>query len=363
MCLNVYHPDNPISIPYYNEQISFPGENDVISDFRFLIRNNGKESINRLYFLFPGDQYVFDEENRNAVKIDAVYDLTNELPMNAPIAAGPILKNEEGWFEEWDPSEHGGVPGLTLHKPEPNNPVFPVPGLHGEWHKDCKSVPILPEGLSIDSLQLIQTNGVTFFMADIVPGIKPGATRWFYWSVRSKEAGHSYKTPFGCVQVLQVASPFDVHRATKERLECSSDLPPEFGNNYEDEENLKSYLREVQRQAVETLKIDKGWLVDIKLYELTVHVGRPSERFLFSWMVERDLQLRANSPMLNDPDPWYAGGELIIPSEPTGEGSKHLRYDWKGGSRLRPNGYPWQGQGFNLTLMFSLKEQPTSLYN
>jgi hypothetical protein len=76
--------------------------------------------------------------------------------------------------------------------------------------------------------------------------------------------------------------------------------------------------------------------VDIQYYELAIWPGKPTERVIVSWQMDRDLRMRSGSPRLGT-DPYGR--------EPRGEPI----YEWKSGTLLMPD-HAWKDEGFILHL-------------
>jgi hypothetical protein len=93
-------------------------------------------------------------------------------------------------------------------------------------------------------------------------------------------------------------------------------------------------MAKVVSRMMQTMGLHRPRCVQIKYYELVVNPGPPSKRFILNWKVERDLRMRSHSPRTVQND------ELI--------------YEWKSGSMLFPDGYPWKNEGFVLHLKLVL---------
>lgn len=299
MCLEVYHPELPLIIPYENEIIRFSSLESFSGVYKLLIRNTGNLPLDYFNVLYPRRLYV--ETDSGTWLMRGVSDITEQLPS--------LLR---------DSSLRGDR--LTLLQPDPNRPQFDRPPLEGSFlPKDSRI--LVPGDLYTQGLMLLREIDAGFFQVRLTTPIEPLDARWFCFRIKIPQAGLVTDTPIGRVAIHQLASPVDVRHTVEEKLET--------GLRRAEQAGAAAWVGNLTRQVMQTLGVTRERRSEIEYYELVVNPGPPADRFLLSCDVERDLRMRSNSP------------------RPFGD---ELLYEWKSGSILRPDGYPWKNEGFILHL-------------
>ncbi len=317
MCLEAFHPEQPIVIRYENEVVEFIGNSEIRGVYCLLIQNAGRSPIERLSFLYPSWLPKSESGNPADLTLDAV------SVLDAPLT---LLGGE------YDASQQR----FTLNQPDPNRPQFLRPPLSGEWLPNKGHLTMSLPGSPIEALQILECFGTTFFQLEWEPDayLAPNESRWIVLEIScQRPCTRIDQSVLGCPVIIhQLASPYDVRHTTEELLE-------------QIERALEGqWLSDVVRNLRQDIGIIAPRRVDMEYYELTVYPGPATERFVIDWHAERDLRMRSNSPrmVLDHPDtPPLHRGEMV--------------FDWKSGSMLKPDGYPWKHEGFFLHLTFACK--------
>lgn len=310
MCLEIYHPEMPVQIPFKSEVVAFTGPLDFVARYTFLIRNGGSSPIERLWVLFP--RGLFDTPTQRSVPWTKPEDITDKLGPNANQHFLPPSRDT-----------------LTLVQPDPNRPQFDREPLTGFWFPSATTRWVMPPGITADHVSLMRKAELACWQVDLGDNaLAPQQARWFWWEVTVRGSG----SPLGrtCLRqnfvLQQLASPIDVRRTFVELFE---------GGQRDSQAKGDLTTAEMCSELLKALGLRYERRVDIQYYELAIWPGRPSQRMIVSWHMERDLRLRSGSPRLGT-DPLR---------EPQGEPI----YEWKSGSILEPD-HAWKDEGFILHL-------------
>jgi hypothetical protein len=194
--------------------------------------------------------------------------------------------------------------------------------MSGWLHANQDASLSVPREIGDLGLIVLREIDCTFFQVRLHTPLEPLDSRWFAFQINAAEVGVVEQTPLGPIAIHQLASPIDVRHTVQEKLET--------GLRRAESTGAPTWVTSLSRNIIEILGVTTERRCEIEYYELVVNAGPPSERFLISWEVERDLRMRSNNPRRND------SGDLL--------------YEWKSGTILRPDGYPWKNAGFILHL-------------
>lgn len=300
MCLEVFHPELPIIIPYESEIIEFDGGQTATDTFSFLVRNTAHIPIRSLNVVFS--RGLYERTHAGEWRIAGVRDITHTLPTSIGELQGPNDGTLTLKLDDRHPSQHEQAT------------------LEGSWLPGDSTFSVT--GPTRAHLCLLQKLNYTFFQVELGTLLHPQEGRWFCWQVDLRDIGVTVPSKLGVLVLHQIASPLDVRRTLSEQVQAASRLSQMFG---------PPWLEEVTQTLREVLGIATERCVDVQYHELVVRPGDSKKCVLLAWTSERDLQMRSPSPRLgSDPQ-----------REPVGE----LLYEWKSGSLLDR---PQNGKGFIL---------------
>lgn len=307
MCVEVYHSEVPLVVPYEIEILRLTGERSFKATHALLVQNVGHVPISTLNVLYP--RMLYEQDGTDWVIPDGCL-------RNATADIRGLLRGVELHGDE-----------LVLAQQDPNRPQFARPPLAGTWLPDDFHVQ-MPKGFPAAGLSFLAKLRQSFFQLRFEAPINPRQARWIGLEFDVLEAGVPANSLLGNVVIHQLASPVDVRRTVDEQVECAqrtgeSDGPRWLGD-------LANDLREFMG-----LKLERR--VEIQYYELVLRPGNPAERLLLSWEAERDIRLRSGSPRKGE-------------NPALGEDNNELIYEWKSGSLLKPDSNPWRNLGFVLHL-------------
>jgi hypothetical protein len=331
MCIEVYHPEAELCIPFEHEVVIFNGPKEFESSFTFLVRNVDKKPIDRLYVLYPrclfGIPELIDSAQReyNIPWLQRPEDITALMPDSSIF--DPV-KDESISFVQIDPNR-------PQHDREPLRGYW-LPG-EGGW--------VLPKGITTDHVTFLRGIEYTAWVKLLGRPLDPGQARWFWWKTSISGAGIGLgRTTLGKKTTIhRFASPVDVRRTLSEYCETGLrsarrrlEMAEALGKRLE----IATWKQRVHHASTlpEVLGLRGERRVNLEYYELDIHVGDPRDQLLMSWVSERDLRMRSNSPHR--------------PGHP--ESSDTLIYSWKSGSILEPD-HSWKGAGFVLHMTLAHK--------
>jgi hypothetical protein len=317
MCLEIFVADHPVAIRYEHEVVRFTSFKNYVGQYTFLLENRGHTPVSKLNVIYP--KFVFNEvkEPDEDVGFESVSDVTATL---------------NGWLPGFAMNGNS----LCLIQADPNRPQFDRAPLDGLW---LPGEPIewgMPDGFNFFHLGILKRMKYGCWYAHLHTPLRPFESRWFSWRVEINGAGHSLgQTPLGAPVVLhQFASPVDVHRTLREKVETGYHRAKA---SFLDQE-AKWYVDFANWFGLHFERV-----VDIEYFEMVVQPGNPADRLVLGWQMERDLRMRSGSPRPLDEGPLTnqnKNGELV--------------YEWKSGSMLEPD-HAWTDQGFVLHLSMAYR--------
>jgi hypothetical protein len=332
MCVEVYHPGVPLEIPFAHEVIRFTSAVEWEVKYCFLARNLSHRPIEHLYALYP--RSLFNEPQPFPRPVGELLpdleDITDRLPR-----AITGFDNPPDWSD------------YTLRVddlPDPNRPEVNRAPLTGTFRPGTSEL-ALPPRFGPAQIYVLRLANLTAWRVRFEPKLGAYEARWFWWRIRLKDLGIRLPpqgsadpalprstTPLGCPLVLhEVASPLDVRRRFIELLESGLRDAELEG----DEDGQTTY-----GEAIRGLGLRRERQVDIQYYQLTVLPGKPEDRLIVSWQMDRDLRMLQQCPRVGKEEP-----------DPVGE----LIYEWRTGSLLKPD-HAWKDQGFALHLLLAYRD-------
>lgn len=219
----------------------------------------------------------------------------------------------------------GSVTGngeLLLPITDPNRPFLNKRPLKGQWLEGDSTI-ALPSGLISEEFDLLSLLNYSFFQLKLSTPLEPFSLRWLSFTVECKNVGVVSNSPVGKVSFHRIASPQDVRHTLDEQLEVGA------VKARRDDSVESKFVIDLLAHLKSEIGIESDRQTEVEYYELLINAGNPKKRFILNTHVERNLQMMSTSPKL-------VKNQLI--------------YQWKSGSSLRPNGFPWTGEGFVLHL-------------
>ena len=228
----------------------------------------------------------------------------------------------------------GNPDQLMLEQGNPNLPSFPRLPLVGSWYPNSRVTWSVPSSFAADHISLMRLYKYSGWIAKLDAPIVPHESRWFSWIITSTGGNLVEETALGFPIVIHdIAGPIDVRRTFHELYER--------GLRRHERDATRPDREQLYRNIIDDFFMLFQRRVELRYYDLTLLPGPPSERFVVSWQMDRDLRFRSGSPRHGDP----------AFNEPPDE----LVYEWKSGSILRPND-SWKDHGFGLKLLIAIRQ-------
>ncbi len=342
MCVEVYSTDQPIQIPYENENIRFTSPRAYGARHTFLVRNAGFRPIDKLSVLYPRFLYHLDTtpgHRAGHLRLTSFDNQTERMPSLHPNATAT------------------GDNYLVMDLADPNNPMCNLPTLRGYWdHSNIEvDYPKVVTENPLRSRWLFSTHHFSAWNVKLQEPIRPGDAHWFMWEFDVSDAGDPLEdSVHGPIVFHELASPIDVRRTVVETLQSA--LSDSWNNAQNTPPTEPDYGRIIARETraqgvfeglMKEMGIGQERRVDIQYYELTIETGDPRSQYLCSVITQGDIRLRSGSPRVDH----RPGADRASIGEPV--------YEWKSGSILEPS-HPWKNTGFSLRLALSHPRPPSA---